>query len=228
MKICNRCDIEKEEIEFGRRKLNKDGLQNTCKTCTKILRVGYNKTYSEKNKEKIKERSSRYLLEHREERLETTRKYNDSHKEEKQQYQIDNKVIIAKKKKIYSSTHKKERNEYHKKRFESDPSYKMSCSLRSRVRKVFYGKRKPAKTQELIGCTWEEFKIYMEKQFKPGMSWKNHGLHGWHVDHIIPIASFDLSDPEQARAAFHFTNCQPLWAEENMKKSDRLDFVCIS
>jgi hypothetical protein len=54
------------------------------------------------------------------------------------------------------------------------------------------------------------------------MSWGNYGLHGWHVDHIIPCASFDLTDPEQQRQCFHYTNLQPLWAEDNLRKSDKL------
>ena len=60
--------------------------------------------------------------------------------------------------------------------------------------------------------------MHLEAQFKPGMTWDNYGLKGWHVDHIRPCASFDLRDPEQQRRCFHYTNLQPLWAEENLKK----------
>ena len=59
---------------------------------------------------------------------------------------------------------------------------------------------------------------HLEKQFQPGMSWDNHGYDGWHVDHIRPCASFDLTDEEQVRKCFHYTNLQPLWAKDNLRK----------
>jgi hypothetical protein len=74
----------------------------------------------------------------------------------------------------------------------------------------------------MLGCTIPELKAHLEKQFKPGMSWSNYGYRGWHIDHIIPLSSFKLSDPEQQRKATHFTNLQPLWGYENQSKSDRL------
>jgi hypothetical protein len=78
------------------------------------------------------------------------------------------------------------------------------------------GNKRLFSTADLIGCTWEEFVSYIEKQFKPGMAWENHGE--WHIDHIKPCALFDLSKPEEQKACFHFTNVQPLWAVDNMKK----------
>jgi len=69
---------------------------------------------------------------------------------------------------------------------------------------------------DLLGCTVEELRAHLEKQFKRGMSWSNYGR--WHIDHIRPCASFDLTDPEQQRICFHYSNLQPLWAEENMRK----------
>ena len=58
--------------------------------------------------------------------------------------------------------------------------------------------------------------------FLPGMTWENHTRSGWHIDHIVPCAAFDLSDPAQQRACFHYTNLQPLWAKTNLKKSNKL------
>lgn len=71
-----------------------------------------------------------------------------------------------------------------------------------------------------LGCSIEELKTYLESKWQPGMNWDNWSKDGWHIDHIRPLASFDLSDPEQLRQACHYTNLQPLWAEDNFKKSD--------
>jgi hypothetical protein len=78
------------------------------------------------------------------------------------------------------------------------------------------GIRKTTGTEELVGCSANELKAHLESQFKPGMSWDNYGK--WHVDHIKPCASFDLTQEEEQRKCFHFTNLQPLWEYENLSK----------
>lgn len=72
-----------------------------------------------------------------------------------------------------------------------------------------------------LGCTIGFYKNYIESKFLPGMTWENHGRGEgkWQIDEIKPCASFDLSDPEQYKECFHYTNAQPLWAIDNMKKS---------
>lgn len=69
-----------------------------------------------------------------------------------------------------------------------------------------------------LGCTIEFFQTYVESLWQPGMTWENWTKHGWHLDHIKPLASFDLEDPEQCKLAVHYTNLQPLWAHENWVK----------
>ena len=78
---------------------------------------------------------------------------------------------------------------------------------------------KAHKTEELVGCTWQELRDYLQSFFADGMSWENMGQ--WHIDHIRPCASFDLTEPEQQKECFHYTNLQPLWAEDNRTKSDK-------
>ena len=78
---------------------------------------------------------------------------------------------------------------------------------------------KSGRTFELIGCTPQFLKDHLESQFKPGMSWAQRNL--WHIDHRIPCARFDLTDPKQQRACFHYKNLQPLWATENLRKGSR-------
>jgi hypothetical protein len=93
--------------------------------------------------------------------------------------------------------------------------------LRVRTRKAIKNQNayKTDHMEKLLGCTFDEVKIYLEKQFLPGMTWENHGLHGWHIDHVRPCASFDLTDSEQQKLCFHYTNLQPLWAKDNLSKN---------
>lgn len=82
-------------------------------------------------------------------------------------------------------------------------------------------KRKANRTTQLIGCSMEQLRSHLESKFKPGMTWENHG-NGWHIDHIIPCAAFDFTNPDQIFQCFHYTNLQPLWAHENLSKSDKI------
>ncbi len=106
-------------------------------------------------------------------------------------------------------------------RRERDPKYAMLCRLRNRLRAALKSKGiiKTNTTMELCGCSLEELKAHLEQQFVENMSWDNRNE--WHVDHIRPCASFDLTDIEQQKQCFHFSNLQPLWAHENLKKSDK-------
>ena len=77
-------------------------------------------------------------------------------------------------------------------------------------------------TMELLGTDIETARLHLENQFKENMSWDNHGNYGWHIDHIIPCASFDLTDIEQQKKCFNYTNLQPLWAKDNMSKGSKI------
>jgi len=92
---------------------------------------------------------------------------------------------------------------------------KLVNSLRRRLRRLVRGGRRDHMV-DLIGCTADELKHHIEKQFEEGMSWEDRRR--WHLDHIVPCSAFDLSDPEQQRACFHYTNLQPRWAVDNLRK----------
>jgi hypothetical protein len=101
------------------------------------------------------------------------------------------------------------------------PQGKLIVAIRNATARIKgYGGTKPSSSIELLGCTVEEARAHIERQLLPGMTWENHGE--WHIDHVRPIASFDLTDPEQVRACAHFTNLQPLWAADNLAKGARL------
>lgn len=105
-----------------------------------------------------------------------------------------------------------------KKKAYKNPLNRLVYLARNRVYLAIRGNKKSDKTFELIGCAHADLINHLEKKFKPGMTWENYGPR-WHVDHIRPCASFDLSDPAQQRQCFHFTNLQPLWAKDNLVKS---------
>ena len=94
------------------------------------------------------------------------------------------------------------------------------------IRSGIYGSlrngKKYARTSELLGCSIDSFKIYIESKWEEGMTWENWGLRGWHIDHIMPVAIFDLTKKEHQARCFHFSNLQPLWAHENQKKSKKV------
>ena len=72
-----------------------------------------------------------------------------------------------------------------------------------------------------MGCNIDFLKKYIAKKFTKGMSWDNYGLYGWHIDHIKPCSCFDLTKPEQQKLCFHYSNLQPLWAKDNISKSNK-------
>lgn len=104
-----------------------------------------------------------------------------------------------------------------------DMNFRLKGSLQSRLRSALKGAVKAASTVELLGCSTETLRLHLESQFTDGMSWENYGKTGWHIDHIKPCAFFDLTIDEQQRECFHYTNLQPLWAEDNLKKSDNYE-----
>lgn len=115
------------------------------------------------------------------------------------------------------------RNEFIRLKEIANPEFYLRRRLRSRMnlalKNFLVGKRKSS-TVELLGCTIPELVIYLENLFQPDMTWANKG--SWHIDHIRPCSSFELSNPEQQKICFNYTNLQPLWAIDNLKKTNKL------
>ena len=112
---------------------------------------------------------------------------------------------------------------YRQERKASDPAFRFEINYRARIKQAFKkGGVGSVETQGLLGCTVEQAMQHIAAQFQPGMTWDNWGIHTWHIDHIVPCASFDLDVAEEREKCFHYTNLQPLWAEENLRKSASL------
>jgi len=100
------------------------------------------------------------------------------------------------------------------------PHLRIKFYLRKRLKNLLKGIRRPCRTAELAGCTYQHLKRHIEKQFAPGMTWANHGK-VWHIDHITACARFDLTKREDVLRCFHYTNLRPLWARDNIAKGDK-------
>lgn len=112
-------------------------------------------------------------------------------------------------------------NNWYKEKLSTNINYRIIHNLRERLRVALYSNSKSIKTIDLLGCSIEEFKQYISSKFTEGMTWENYGRKGWHIDHIRPCISFDLTDPEQQKQCCHYTNLQPLWWKDNLRKSSK-------
>lgn len=129
---------------------------------------------------------------------------------------------------LYSKTHRHIRTatavRYQARKRKTCPVFRLRVSLRQRIWRLLrgVGKRKGSKTEQLIGMKYADFVKYIESLWLPGMTWGNYSWSGWHVDHKRPCALFDFSDPEQVAACCHYTNLQPMWAEDNWAKGKKI------
>lgn len=142
-------------------------------------------------------------------------------------YYIKNKEKILEKNNKYNTTYrenyKPRRNALKKNKYHNDICFKLTERLRSRMSLAIVRNQKSGSAISDLGCSIIDFKNYIESKFQPGMTWDNHGE--WHLDHIKPLVSFDLSVREEFLKAAHFTNYQPLWAIDNLKKGSSLGMI---
>jgi len=131
----------------------------------------------------------------------------------------------------YQLEHRKERsiywNRWSKEKTKNDFNYRLKRQLSIYVQqKIKNGLgKKQDRFIKLLDCSISFFKKYIKERFEIGMSWDIYGVDTWHLDHIIPCSSFDLTKLEEQKKCFHYTNYQPLWAKDNLQKGAKLDWV---
>ncbi len=185
---------------FGKRPAARDGFRSECNTCRYLSEKSIKAAYRAKNKSKIKEYRSKYYS--------------------------SNKIVENVKSKEYKSSKQLEireyNREYSKKRLIEDPLFRLRSNIRKRINKELRKSRwnKNNSLSHYLGCSLEELKKYLESKFQPGMTWENHGLYGWHVDHIVPLSK--AKSEKELYALSHFSNLQPLWAAQNLLKGDKV------
>ena len=181
---------------------------------------------TEKQKEKNRIRSKNYRLNNREKAYakvkECYAKNKESYLLKAKKYKEINKDKIKIDNKKYGIKNREKINKRLSNKYHTDIQAKLKVNLRNRLNLLMKNKKKTLSLIKNIGCSVEELKIHLEKQFKPGMTWENKGRMGWHIDHIIPLCSFDLTDEKQFLKAVHYTNLQPLWAKDNLEKGRKL------
>ena len=133
-------------------------------------------------------------------------------------YEEDREGILSKNRERYA-LHSADINAKIRLRRKSDPQFKISLNLRRRLKHAIKNNQKTGSAVRDLGCSVEYLKAFLEGQFEPGMSWDTYGK--WEIDHIRPLASFDLTDPEQFKQAVHYSNLQPLWMKDNRSKGDK-------
>jgi hypothetical protein len=142
------------------------------------------------------------------------------------QYYKENSEIIINRSSKWNKDNKESRNlrmqNYTKLRHQEDIQYKLSKKLRNRLNMAVRKDSKKGSAVIDLGCTIEELKWWLEFWFEDGMSWDNYGKNGWHIDHIKPLVSFDLTDRNQFLKAVNYKNLQPMWAKDNMSKHSKV------
>lgn len=204
---------------------------------TREEKNAYQREWNKKNKDKKRENDRQYRENHKEEIKESHSKwreknreylreyYRNKYREDSEAYKKRNDKYRAthqeqekERRRKYKQTHKKEAYEYEMNR-RKNPINKLKLDIRCLIKNTFLKKhfKKNTKTEKILGCSLDFFIEYLQSKFQEGMTLENHGL--WHIDHIKPIAL--ATTEEEVIELNHYTNLQPLWAIDNLKKGSK-------
>jgi len=185
------------------KKINKEYYQNN-----KTIIKSKQKLYQDKNRIKRKEKAKEYRKNNKEKIKLQAKKFRDKHNER-----------LKQERKEYYQNNKERAVDYVKQRKLLNPLFKMRCNISTRTANAFKKKSwKKNGTQKLLGCSFKVAFNHLESQFTEGMTWENHG--DWHIDHIVPLSI--ATTEEELIELCHYSNLQPLWAEDNLIKGNSL------
>ena len=230
MKQCYKCKQNKSLDNFHKNRRYSDGLTKVCKECLKIYNTKRYKQWKDRidkrndiwkllNKDYTDRYNKKYYQEHKERWI----KYNKNSFENQKAYYLANRERLLNGYRLYYRINSEKINTYRRERYHSDIVFRLKANLRSRLVNVLKGKTKTGSAIRDLGCSVEELVSYLESKFQLGMSWENYGReeNQWSIDHIQPLSSFNLEDREQFLKACHYTNLQPMWHKENIKKGQK-------
>lgn len=211
-KKCPHCNIEKNHNEYHSCSSRKDGLQAYCKICKKTK-------FKESKKLSDKKYQQKYFL--NPENIQNRKEYNKIYQSENKEKQCNYSKKHSKSEKGILARRSYRKKEYDKK-YGIDVEFTLKLTLRNRLKNAVLNEFKKGKTLDMLGCSIEYLKQYLESQFDHNMNWGNYGKGKyWEIDHIKPCDAFDLSLEEEQNKCFHYTNLQPLPIVENRKKSNK-------
>jgi hypothetical protein len=200
-KCCNKCGVEKSLNDFYRAKKGKLGRVEACKICQSNYHIEYYKKNIELNPDYNKIQYQKT-------------KDSGLHKLRQIRFRSKNPNYAKKGSEQLEKTKIRRKNRYH-----NDIIFKLQQNIRNGILRGLNNK-KSYKTEKIIGCSIEQLKEYLESKFQIGMTWENHGVDGWHIDHIKPLSS--AKNEDDVYKLNHYTNFQPLWWEDNLMKSDKI------
>jgi hypothetical protein len=211
-KKCPNCNIIKSTSDYFKCSSRKDGLQVYCKKCKK-------ERFKESKQKSDKKYLEKYILipENREKKHQYSKQYQLDNPEKQKEYikkhRQSEKSII---------TRKKYRKKEYDQKYGKNIEWTLKLILRNRLKNALKNNFQKGKTLEMLGCSIEEFKLHLDKQFTKHMNWNNYGNY-WEIDHIKPCDAFNLKILEEQYICFNYKNLQPLEKTKNRKKSNKYE-----
>ncbi len=230
---CSKCDHSTDDFKSWGYKCEREVyICTSCKKAQKALRL---KKYRQENADKITQQRQEYRSKNKIKLCEDAKQRYHKNREEKiakrkkdsldpnsafYKWKLKNKERLRLKAKEYrqKENYYSKLWQYSQERLKTDINFKLVTSLRSQVSSALKNLTKYNKTIPLLGCSISELRLHLEASWQEGMSWENYGRHGWHIDHIKPCCTFDLSLEEDQKACFHYTNLRALWAKDNLSR----------
>ena len=227
-KVCSKCDEKKEVCEFQKNSHSNDGYRSECSLCSKKRKelipkeklLNYGKNFRNKNREKLNEKQKIYYQNNIDKERSRGKKYREKLKKNTPINIPKTKQEIKLKKQEWIKNNRETINQKKRYKYQNDIFYKLSQNVRNRLNSYLMLKniQKKTNTFNLLGCTSEFLKKYLETQFMDGMNWDNRNE--WHIDHKIPLSS--AKTEEEIYELCHYTNLQPLWAFDNLSKGNKI------